>query len=202
MPANEPFHTLLLGLVLVVFPVMFYHRLRSHTREPLDRRQEGLVMLVTLRLIGVATLVTITLYLIDPNRLAWAAAPFPEWLRWIGIAAGCVGGFTGIWTVRTLGPNLTDTVVTRQHHTLVLAGPYRWVRHPFYGSTALLFAAFAFGAANWLILVAGVLVITLLVVRTDREEERLVARFGDAYRDYVHHTNRFVPPLRSPWQRS
>jgi protein-S-isoprenylcysteine O-methyltransferase Ste14 len=202
MPATEPFHTLLLVIVLVVFPAMFYHRLRSHTREPLDRRQEGLVMLVTLRLIGVATLVTITLYLIDPNRLAWAAAPFPEWLRWIGIAAGGVGGFTGIWTVRTLGPNLTDTVVTRQHHTLVLGGPYRWVRHPFYGSIALLFAAFAFGAANWLILVAGVLVITLVVVRTDREEERLAARFGDAYRDYVQHTNRFVPPLRSPWPRS
>src|SRR5262252_1360633 len=99
MPATEPFHTLLLAIVVVVFPAMFYHRLRSHTREPLDRRQEGLVMLVTLRLIG--------------------------------IAAGCAGGFTGIWTVRTLGPNLTDTVVTRQHHTLVLAGPYRWVRHPF-----------------------------------------------------------------------
>src|SRR5205085_7237790 len=116
---------------------------------------------------------------------AWAAAPFPEWVRWLGIAAGLSGGITGIWTVRTLGPNLTDTVVTREHHTLVLAGPYRWVRHPFYGSVALLLAAFAFGAANWLILAGGILLVTLLVVRTDREEERLVARFGDTYRGYM-----------------
>ena len=27
MPANEPFHTLLLAIVVVVFPAMFYHRL-------------------------------------------------------------------------------------------------------------------------------------------------------------------------------
>jgi protein-S-isoprenylcysteine O-methyltransferase Ste14 len=202
MPANEPFHTLLLAIALVVFPAMFYHRLRSHTREPLDRMQEGLVILVTLRLIGVATLIAVALYLVNPNNLAWAAAPVPHWLRWVGIAAGCAGGITGIWTVRTLGPNLTDTVVTRRDHTLVLAGPYRWVRHPFYGSVALMLAAFALGAANWLILVGGTLVITLLVVRTDREEERLVARFGDAYRGYMQHTNRFVPPLRSPWPRS
>ena len=42
-----------------------------------------------------------------------------------------------IWTLRSLGPNLTDTVVTRQAHTLVTRGPYRWVRHPFYGCMAL-----------------------------------------------------------------
>jgi protein-S-isoprenylcysteine O-methyltransferase Ste14 len=202
MPEPEPFRTLLFAIVLVVFPAMFYHRLRSHTRERLDRMQEGVVILVTLRLIGVATLVAVALYLIDPSRLAWAAAPFPEWLRWVGIAAGVAGGITVVWTVRTLGPNLTDTVVTRQNHTLVLVGPYRWVRHPFYGSVALLMAAFALGGANWLILAGGVVVITLLVVRTDREEERLVARFGDSYRDYMRHTSRFVPPFRSPWPRS
>jgi protein-S-isoprenylcysteine O-methyltransferase Ste14 len=202
MQVVEPFHLLLLAIVLVVFPTMFYHRLRSRTRERLDRSQEGLMMLVTLRLVGVATLAGLTVYLIAPARFAWAAAPFPEALRWAGIAAGLVGATTVIWTVRTLGPNLTDTVVTRQHHTLVVDGPYRWVRHPFYGSVALLFTAFAFGAANWLFVIGGAGVMTMLVLRTDTEEDRLVARFGDAYRDYMRHTRRFVPPLRSPWPRS
>jgi protein-S-isoprenylcysteine O-methyltransferase Ste14 len=201
MPQNEPFHTLLLAIVVVVFPAMLYHRLRSRTPERLDRMQEGLVILVTLRLIGIATMLAVVLYLIDPARVAWAAAPFPEALRWAGIAAAAAGGVTVIWAVRTLGPNLTDTVVTRQHHTLVLAGPYRWVRHPFYGSIALLLGGFALGAANWLILVGGMLVMTMLVLRTDREEERLIARFGDGYRNYMQHTSRFLPPLRSPWPR-
>lgn len=202
MPAIEPFHTLLLAIVLVVFPTMFYHRVRSRTSERLDRSQEGLMILVLLRLIGLATLAGLATYLIAPGRLAWAAAPFPEWLRWAGIAAATLGGLTIIWTVRTLGPNLTDTVVTRAHHTLVVDGPYRWVRHPFYVSIALLFTGFAFGAANWFLLAGGALAMTLLVRRTGREEDRLVARFGDAYRDYMRHTSRFVPLLRSPWPRS
>ena len=41
-----------------------------------------------------------------------------------------------VWTFRCLGKNLTDTVVTRQEHTLVMQGPYRWVRHPFYDFAA------------------------------------------------------------------
>lgn len=197
MAENEPFRTLLLAILVVVFPAMVYHRLRSRTPERLDRLQEGLVLLVTLRLIGVATLAALTLYLVDPSRLAWAAAPFPAALRWAGVAAVALGGVTIIWTVRALGPNLTDTVVTRRHHTLVLAGPYRWVRHPFYASIALLIGGFALAAASWLILAGGALLLTLLVLRTDREEERLVARFGDAYVDYMRHTGRFVPRRRA-----
>jgi protein-S-isoprenylcysteine O-methyltransferase Ste14 len=33
----------------------------------------------------------------------------------------------------------------------------------------------------------------LLVIRTRREEEQLVARFGDSYRDYMNRTGRFLP---------
>lgn len=36
------------------------------------------------------------------------------------------------WTFIVLGPNLTDTVVTRKVHGLVTTGPSRWVRHPFH----------------------------------------------------------------------
>jgi protein-S-isoprenylcysteine O-methyltransferase Ste14 len=197
MQTIEPFHTLLAAIALVVFPTMVYHRLRSRTGETLDRSQEGLMILLTVRLIGLATLIGVAVYLIDPPLMAWASAPFPLWLRWAGSVVGIVGAVTVIWTVHTLGPNLTDTVVTRERHTLVVNGPYRWVRHPFYGSVALLLAGFAFGAANWLFLIGGVAVIALLVLRTDAEEDRLVARFGDTYMDYMKHTSRFVP-VRHP----
>lgn len=35
-----------------------------------------------------------------------------------------LGGGLLIWTLRTLGANLTDTVITRKEHTLVTSGPY------------------------------------------------------------------------------
>ena len=80
-----------------------------------------------------------------------------------GLAAldGCgpalVAGLVLVWMFRTLGRNLTDTVVTRNQHTLVTSGPYRWVRHPFYSSAALLILGSSLAAATWLFFVAGCL---------------------------------------------
>ena len=100
-----------------------------------------------------------------------------------------------VWTFRCLGTNLTDTVVTRQEHALVLHGPYRWIRHPLYGSAALLTVAMSLIAANWFLFAIGVLVFGLLVIRTRTEEENLVRRFGDSYRTYMQRTGRFLPRI-------
>ena len=102
-----------------------------------------------------------------------------------------------IWAFRHLGRNLTDTVVTRREHTLVIDGPYRWVRHPFYGSVALFVLGTSLIAANWFLFVTGGLVIGLLIIRTRTEEEKLLGRFGDSYRAYMERTGRFVPKIRA-----
>jgi protein-S-isoprenylcysteine O-methyltransferase Ste14 len=97
------------------------------------------------------------------------------------------------WTLRGLGRNLTDTVVTRRAATLVTHGAYRWVRHPFYLCMALVIFGNALMAANWFMLAAGAVVLSFIAVRTKTEEEKLVARFGDDYRSYMRRTGRFVP---------
>jgi protein-S-isoprenylcysteine O-methyltransferase Ste14 len=198
MDREEPFRTLLMWALLVVMPIVVYHRLKAHSsREPLDRRQEGWFVLATLRPIGLAFLVGLILYLVNPARMAWASVAIPGSLRWAGLGAIVAAGGLLFWTLRSLGSNLTDTVVTRKVHTLVMTGPYRWVRHPFYDSVALLLVAISIAAANWYLLMTGCLVLALLVTRTPREEERLIARFGDNYRAYMARTNRFVPTVRA-----
>jgi protein-S-isoprenylcysteine O-methyltransferase Ste14 len=181
-----------------VFPIMLYHRIKAHSsREPLDRRQEGVFVLATLRPVGLVFLVSLIVYLVNPARMAWSAIALPAWVRWSGLATIAVAGALLFWTLRSLGANLTDTVVTRKTHTLVVKGPYRWVRHPFYDTVALLLLGISLVAANWFLLLMGTIVLTLLVVRTPREEARLIARFGDQYRSYMADTNRFVPTLGS-----
>jgi protein-S-isoprenylcysteine O-methyltransferase Ste14 len=178
----------------VVFPIGLYHRFQSQaTREPLDRRQEGLFILIALRLSGLVLWLGVAAFLIDPASIAWSSFPLPLWLRWVGVGICVLGGALMLWTMRRLGKNLTDTVVTRRVHTLVTHGPYRWVRHPFYDSAALFVAGIAILAANWFLLAAGVVTIGLLVLRTRIEEEKLLARFGDPYRAYVARTGRFLP---------
>lgn len=197
MNHDQPFHTIALVLALVQFPLMAYFRIKSRTKERLDRRQEGTFVLLTLRPVGLATMAGLVLYLINPVRMAWAAAPFPGWVRWAGVAGAAAAAVLIVWTMRTLGANLTDTVVTRERHTLVVSGPYRFVRHPFYLALALWMTGYSLMAANWFLLAGGLAVLALLVIRTDAEEARLVARFGDAYREYMTRTGRFLPKLKA-----
>ena len=98
-------------------------------------------------------------------------------------------------TFRTLGKNLTDTVVTRAEHTLVTRGPYRWVRHPFYLATALAVVANSLVTANWFLALTGGIAFGLLVLRTRTEEEKLIERFGEDYKEYMERTGRFFPRL-------
>jgi protein-S-isoprenylcysteine O-methyltransferase Ste14 len=194
--ADDTFRWCLIAGLFVWFPIVAYYRILAHrTREPLDRRQEGLFILATLRPAGLVFFISLFIYLVNPARMAWSAIPLPPWVRWSGVVLIAAASALLFWTLRTLGANLTDTVVTRRAHTLVIKGPYRWVRHPFYDAVALMLFAFSLAAANWFMLLIGGLVFTLLAVRAPREEERLVARFGPDYRAYMARTNRFLPKL-------
>jgi protein-S-isoprenylcysteine O-methyltransferase Ste14 len=193
---DQVFRTALLIIVIGAFPIGLYHRVRSQaTREPLDRMQEGLFILIAVRLSGLVIWLGVVSFLIKPASMAWASLSLPLGLRWMGVGVCALAAALMLWTMRRLGKNLTDTVVTRREHTLVTLGPYRWVRHPFYDSAAMFVGGIALLAANWFILATGALAIGVLVVRTRIEEEKLLARFGDPYRAYVARTGRFLPKL-------
>jgi protein-S-isoprenylcysteine O-methyltransferase Ste14 len=191
-PDNE-FRYILAAIMLAVSGVAALHRVKARTGEALDRKQEGLFSLVVLRLAGLANLVCLVTYLLNPATLRFGTVPLPAWLRWMGAGLGWVAAGLLFWTLHSLGRNLTDTVVTRQRHTLVVTGPYRWVRHPFYACAALIMLSTALIAANAVFLVTGSVVLLLLVLRTPIEESNLLKRFGEDYRRYMDRTGRFFP---------
>ena len=194
MSDDATFRIVLAAGFLTMFPIGLYYRIKSQaTRERLDRWQEGPFILFTLRPVGVASMIGIVAFMIEPSWMAWSSIALPAWLRWTGAVIGGLAGVLLVWAFRSLGPNLTDTVVTRKAHTLVTCGPYRWVRHPFYDAVALLFVANALLTANWFIFLTGSLAVALIVARARTEEENLLHRFGDSYVDYVRRTGRFLP---------
>ena len=198
MPNDQPFRIALLVGMSVFVPVMAYFRIRSQlTGEPHDRRQEGWFILISLRLVALFGAVVMFAFLVDPSLTRWSSLPLPEWLRWSGIAIGAAAGVWVIWTFSHLGKNLTDTVVTRREHTLITSGPYRWIRHPFYLGIAGTVAAVSLATTNWFVAVTGIAVLALLIARTDREEAKLVERFGDDYQTYMARTGRFWPRWRT-----
>ena len=188
---------LILGFV-AVFPIALYHRLKSQaSKEKLDRRAEGLFVLLTLRPVALVRMLGLVAWLINPGWMAWSSLRLPLWLRWLGVGLGVITAALLIVVYRSLGTNLTDTVVTRARHSLVTSGPYRWVRHPFYVATALAVTADSIVTANWFLAVTGAVVVALIVIRTRTEERKLVERFGVEYRSYMERTGRFFPRLKS-----
>lgn len=194
MNDDQFFRILLVAIFVLIFPFGAYHRIKSEqTKEKLDRRQEGVFILATLRPLGFVLWLGAVIWMIDPAWMAWAALPLSTMLRWTGVGVMLSGCALMLWTFRSLGKNLTDTVVTRREHTLVQHGPYKWVRHPFYGSAAVLVVGMSLITANGFFPVSGAVLLALLVIRTTTEEENLVRRFGDSYRAYMKQTGRFFP---------
>ncbi len=196
MDHEQAFRLILIAGCVTVFPIGLYHRLRSQaTGEKLDRRQEGLFILLTLRPLAAVRMVGVITWLIDPAWMTWSAVALPIWLRWCGVGLGTVTAALLIWTLRTLDTNLTDTVVTRKNHPLVTTGAYRRVRHPFYLAFLMAMIADSLVMANWLLALTGGLAVSLIFIRTGREEANLLSRFGDDYRQYLETTGRFFPRL-------
>jgi protein-S-isoprenylcysteine O-methyltransferase Ste14 len=188
-------HTLIL-IGLTFFPVAIYHRLRAaRSGEKIDRTKEGWPILIGLRLAGLATLGTTVAWLWNPARFTWAAVPMPEWARWIGVVGFAFAVGLLIWMLVSLGPNLTDTVVTRKDAYFVERGPYLFVRNPMYSAILLLGPSLGLALGTWLLPIAATAMFGILARRTRIEEGYLIARFGDRYRDYMTRVGRFFPRL-------
>jgi len=186
----------LVVMVSTLAATAFFRMQASRTKEPISRKEEGVVFATTLRLAGGCLLGLTTTYLLAPDWVQWGAISLPDPVRWLGLGLGGIGALMMAWTLHSLGRNLTDTVITRASAYLVTHGPYRWVRHPFYGCAALVMAGVTLLAANGAIGLCSILVIAMLVVRTPKEERHLIDRFGDAYREYQKRTGAFLPRLR------
>lgn len=148
---------------------------------------------ILMLLVAPTTLLACLCFLFLPRGMDFATLHALGWLRLLGLPFAVAGVGLFWWMFRHLGLNVTATSVPRANATLVTSGPYRLVRHPMYSAALILTFAAALLAANVIILVGGMLMFTLLAARSRIEEQRLVEKFGDAYRDYQKSTGRFLP---------
>src|SRR3954471_21189521 len=103
MTDEDIFRTATIALAAVVLPIGLYYRIRSQaTGERLDRRQEGLFMLATLRPTGLLLAASVLAYMISPRSMAWSSLPLPDWIRCLGIAIAVLGAGFLLWTFRSI----------------------------------------------------------------------------------------------------
>lgn len=196
MSSETAFRVAVVIVAVLNAAVVASFRWRAASGERVSRRGEGLVLAVTLRLLAAVLWFSLLAWLFRPDSVRWAALEIPVVVRWAAVVPGLMCAGLMFWTLSSLGRNLTDTVFVRASACLVVRGPYRWVRHPFYVVTALLMTCVTIISANWLIGLGSFSVLAMLALRTPREEQQLVARFGVEYQDYMARTGRYIPRWR------
>src|SRR5262245_52992704 len=184
------------AMILTAAAIGLPHRVRAdkaggHVPTRVDPRW----FWATMACIGPPVLFVIVAFLIQPRWIDFARLPLPAWVRLLGIPLGLAGVTLFTWMFRHLGLNVTSTSMPREKATLVTSGPYRWIRHPMYSAALILVAAFALLTSNAVALLGGLVMFALLAARSRIEEQRLVEKFGDDYRNYQQCTGRFLPSL-------
>lgn len=113
----------------------------------------------------------------------------------LGLAACAAGAALAFWSRHVLGSNWSAVVEVKQAHTLVEAGPYRWVRHPIYTGLLAMFLGTAVLVGDWRGLLAVAVVFASFWRKLRLEEQWLAAHFGDRYARYAGRTKALVPGL-------
>ena len=189
---------LLVQVVVQAGLSLFFIRRSQAAASVVRRREEGVVLTVLLGGSYLAYSAGIITYLIRPAWMAWGAvAAFPPWCRWSGVGLLVAGTMMAMWGLRTLGHNFAFSVSPQEGNTFVRSGPYRWVRHPLYTAGLVEAVGVSLVMASWFVGLMTVLLWGGLACRTPMEEEKLIERYGHAYREYIAITGRFLPRFKS-----
>ena len=129
------------------------------------------------------------------HLLGVGALSVPAHWQWPGLVLMLVGiaiRWSGIHTLRRF---FSANVAVQRDHRLIVAGPYRWVRHPGYFGGWLMFAGLGVALANWVaLLVLAVLTVPAFLYRIAVEERALRGAFPE-YAAYASTVRKFIPFL-------
>ncbi len=182
--------------MLVMLVRLFYMRRGSESDQRILRTREERLKLPLLASFNVLGTIAGVVYVFAPQRTRWAMLPMPTWSRWVGVGPGIVSLPLFAWTHHALGRNWALALVTKEGHTQVANGPYRWVRHPMYTAIFLQSIASFLLSANWVIGIAALGTGLLCVARVGEEEALMIEEFGDQYQAYMERTGRFLPRMK------
>jgi protein-S-isoprenylcysteine O-methyltransferase Ste14 len=140
------------------------------------------------------------LVLVLLNWRSWFSSPWSpvHLVSWLLLLASIVLVVNGFLLLRRLGqatPPPADSHLHGFEHTsaLVVTGAYRFIRHPLYASLLYLAWGAALKTASLPSLGLAVVTSFFLWATGRREERENIGRFGDAYREYMRGTRRFIP---------
>lgn len=107
----------------------------------------------------------------------------------------CVVGLTfRVWSIRMLGKFFTSRVEIQADHQVIQHGPYKWIRHPSYLGSWVMFLGISVmfqSHVGFLVTLLGFYFVYQYRITT--EEAALVQSLGKEYEDYREKTWKLIP---------
>jgi protein-S-isoprenylcysteine O-methyltransferase Ste14 len=168
-------------------PALIVERLKP----PKEAQSWDRVLLIILRLVQLARYILAGL----DARHAWTGG-FPLAAQMAALAVCLLSTALFYWA---MGSNAFFSQVVRiqteRGHTVVQAGPYRYVRHPAYFGMILFELALSTLLASWWAILAGIICGILFILRTAHEDRTLQAELA-GYADYSRQVRyRLIPGI-------
>jgi protein-S-isoprenylcysteine O-methyltransferase Ste14 len=119
--------------------------------------------------------------------------PLAIWPAALGAALGFAGLAFCVWARVTIAANWSGDVQLKRDHELIVAGPYRWVRHPIYTGLLMMFAGTALAVGEWRAALAVVIAAAAFWRKLGLEEALMRRQFGEAYARYAARVPALIP---------
>ena len=179
-------------IFLIWFGVRGYYRRKAVRHPAKSKVRPGFEsFLVALNFIGMTVLPLIAVF--TPFLDAYAF-PVPDPVRFVFLIVLALSIWLFVAAHRDLGENWSMILEIKKGHSLVKTGIYQKIRHPMYTHFWIWVIAQGIVLANGLVLAFGIAAWGLLYfLRVPKEEEMLIAEFGDGYREYMKNTGRVIP---------
>lgn len=150
----------------------------------------------SLRVILLVNMVSIVLGIMAANHFRACVLPERSLFYVIGICVFVLGFVLRFYSVFYLGRFFTVNVAIATDHFLINSGPYRFIRHPSYTGSLMLFIGLGLGIGNWVSVVIMIVpTFAVLFWRMEIEEAALLESLGEPYRSYMKKTKRLIPMI-------
>ena len=115
------------------------------------------------------------------------------WFAWPAVAVAAVAWLATRACWRIMGRNWRMGIDPSERTSLVVAGPYAYVRHPIYALSQAMMLASVAAIPSPLLIAAGLAHVLLLHWEARREEDHLLQSHGPEYAQYCAGIGRFIP---------
>lgn len=194
------FNTLILGLYFVLYGLLHSWLASLTVKQKVEdwfgpQARRGYRLFYNLFAI-VTLLPFFAIQAMLPNPKLYTIPSPWRWLMVTGQLVALVGAVISLWQTgmfHFLGFSQLTTDSPTENTPLTIKGFYRWVRHPIYFFSLFFIWLTPIMYLNQLI--AYILFSLYFYIGSIYEERKLVAEFGDTYRDYQKRVPRLVPLL-------